>query len=124
MEGDFKLILKNDNDDIKEISLPMVLLIDNSLETLIENSETECNSSSCNNESQNFCDCGSEYEDFEIYDIRFPDLQADKAELLEILMQLCDLKYIKDLDGKTPYYLEQQPLAWTKAKSIIQKHKQ
>lgn len=85
INGDFKLILKNDTDDIKEISLPMVLLINNSLETLIENYETECNSSSCNNESQNFCDCGSEYEDFEIYDISFPYLQTDKEELLEAL---------------------------------------
>lgn len=85
INGDFKLILKNDNDDIKEISLAMVLLIDNSLETLIENSETECNSSSCNNESQNFCDCGSDYEDFEIYDIEFPDLEAENKELREML---------------------------------------
>ena len=50
-------------------------------------------------------------------------LEAEKKELLDALMQLCDLKQIKDMDGKTPYYLEQQPLAWTKAKSLIKKHK-
>ena len=28
-----------------------------------------CNNSSCNNESQNFCDCGSNFEDYEIVEV-------------------------------------------------------
>lgn len=42
-------------------------------------------------------------------------------EILEVLMGLVELKRIKDLDGKTPYYLEQQPKRWDKAKALIEK---
>ena len=35
-------------------------------EHVYESLETACTESGCNNESQNFCDCGSQYEDYEI----------------------------------------------------------
>lgn len=41
-------------------------LIDNDTDGIYENLEPECTSASCNNESQNFCDCGGILDDYEI----------------------------------------------------------
>jgi hypothetical protein len=38
---------------------------------LLAATEPACNSSSCNNESQNFCDCGGEYGDYEYSKIEY-----------------------------------------------------
>lgn len=51
------------------------------------------------------------------------ELLKQRDELIECLQVLCDLRHIKDLDGKTPYYLEKQPLAWQKAKNLLTKTK-
>lgn len=40
------------------------------LSEFLENSYP-CTSSSCYNESQNYCDCGGQFEDFEIEKIKF-----------------------------------------------------
>lgn len=45
-------------------------------------------------------------------------------EMIEMLEELVELKRIKDLDGKTPDYLQRQPKAWDKAKSLLQSLKQ
>ena len=43
-----------------------------------------------------------------------------EEEMIEMLEELVELKRIKDLDGKTPDYLQRQPKAWEKAKSLLQ----
>ncbi|WP_027381861.1 hypothetical protein [Epilithonimonas caeni] len=50
-----------------------------------------------------------------------PDREEEMREMLE---ELVELKRIKDLDGKTPYYLERQPKVWEKAKALLQSLKQ
>lgn len=47
------------------------------------------------------------------------ELLKERNELLELVKHLCTLKHIKDLDGKTPYYTEEMPKAWEKAKQLI-----
>lgn len=44
-------------------------------------------------------------------------------ELEACLGELRDLKYIKGMDCKTPYYLERQPKAWEKATELLNKVK-
>lgn len=44
-----------------------------------------------------------------------------RNELLEMLKHLLSLKHAKDMDGRTPYYLEEMPKAWGKAKYLITK---
>ena len=46
-------------------------------------------------------------------------LISKAPELLNCLQVLCDLKRIKELDGETPYYLEEKPKAWEKALALI-----
>lgn len=46
-------------------------------------------------------------------------LISKAPEMLEILVHLLSLKHAKDLDGKTPYYIEEMPKAWEKAQQLI-----
>lgn len=65
------IIFKNSEGDIKEIDIVVKQLLDNTTEDfydMLENQES-CMSSSCNNESQNFCDCSPLYEDYKINEI-------------------------------------------------------
>ena len=48
----------------------LVELDEEGIYELLDNSES-CTNSGCNNESQNFCDCGSSFEDYEISEIHF-----------------------------------------------------
>lgn len=41
-------------------------ILERTLDDFYEDLEPECTSPSCNNESQNFCDCDSIYEDYSI----------------------------------------------------------
>ena len=69
LHEDITLVFKNDAGLTKELTITALQLIDKTLEDLYEMLEDDCNCSSCNNESQNFCDCGAEYEDYELYEI-------------------------------------------------------
>ena len=46
-------------------------------------------------------------------------LISKAPEMLEMLKHLLSLKHAKDLDGKTPYYLDEMPKAWEKAEQLI-----
>jgi len=48
-------------------------------------------------------------------------LISKSPEMLEMLKHLISLKHAKDLDGKTPYYLEEMPKAWVKAEHLIKR---
>ena len=62
-----------------------------------------------------------EEDEFEYFLEESPDREDEMIEMLE---ELVELKRIKDLDGKTPDYLQRQPKAWDKAKSLLQSLKQ
>lgn len=66
------LLFKNNEGETTVITLTIDQLLDKTRDDLYEmldNSEP-CTCSSCNNESQNFCDCGSKYEDYEIVEVQ------------------------------------------------------
>ena len=71
LEEKVTLMFKNKEGDKKELVLTLKYLIERCLDDFYEDLESECTSSGCNNESQNFCDCGPEYEDYEITEVIF-----------------------------------------------------
>lgn len=66
---DVKIVFKNSEGRTAEIKITLDQLIDKTREDFYEMLEGPCTCSSCNNESQNFCDCGSIYEDYEIVEV-------------------------------------------------------
>lgn len=66
LEAKVTLIFKNKEGDKKELVLTVKDMLERTLEEFYEDLEDECTNSGCNNESQNFCDCGAVYEDYEI----------------------------------------------------------
>lgn len=72
-ETEVEIVFKNPNTgEEKTLGASLKELLERSVDDFYEAlDDTEpCTSASCNNESQNFCDCGSYFEDFEIVDIR------------------------------------------------------
>jgi hypothetical protein len=66
-----KIVFKNPDNLTKELAITVNQLLDYSKDDLydiLEESEP-CNSSSCNNESQSFCDCVTLFEDYEIFEV-------------------------------------------------------
>jgi len=66
-----KIIFKNDSNQKAEITITVQQLLDNTLDDFYEwlDDSEPCTSASCHNESQNFCDCGSQFEGYEFYKI-------------------------------------------------------
>lgn len=62
------VIFRNEQGDEMTLEITADELLDCTRDDLYDRLEGEmpCTSSGCNNESQNFCDCGLEYEDFTI----------------------------------------------------------
>jgi len=73
LERKVTILFKDDSDNKAEITITLKELLENSEDVFYEwlDDSESCNSSSCNNESQNFCDCGSPYDDFYICGIKF-----------------------------------------------------
>jgi hypothetical protein len=69
IESNIDLIFKNKEGDFKKITITVKDMLERTLDDFYEDLEDECTNSGCNNESQNFCDCGPSYEDYEIYEI-------------------------------------------------------
>ena len=69
LEAKVTLIFKNKEGDKKELKLTVKDMLKRTLEDFYEDLEYECTSSGCNNESQNFCDCGAVYEDYNITEV-------------------------------------------------------
>ena len=71
LENEVKIVFRNDEGKTKEIMVTVRQLLENTTDDFYEwLDDTEpCTSASCNNESQNFCDCGSSFEDYEISSI-------------------------------------------------------
>lgn len=66
-----KIIFKNKEGEKKELILTIDELLDRTKDDLYEMLEDKqpCTSASCNNESQNFCDCGGSFEDYVIDEV-------------------------------------------------------
>jgi hypothetical protein len=71
LTDEVKVIFKNSQEDEKEIIITVDELLENTKDDLLEMLENtvSCTSSSCYNESQNFCDCGGVFEDYYVYEI-------------------------------------------------------
>ena len=63
------LIFKNKEGEKLELQTTVKDMLERTLDDFYEDLEPECTSASCNNESQNFCDCGAVYEDYEIDEV-------------------------------------------------------
>lgn len=71
LDDEVKIIFKNDEGKTAEITITVNQLLDKTRDDfheMLDDSEP-CTSASCNNESQNFCDCGSSFEDYEIVEV-------------------------------------------------------
>lgn len=68
-----KIVFKNTDGKTENVNLTVQELLDKTTEDFYEmlDEKYPCNSSGCNNESQNFCDCGSSFDDYEISEVLF-----------------------------------------------------
>lgn len=71
LEDNVTLVFKNTYGKEAKITITVKDLIENTSDDFYEwlDDSEPCTSASCNNESQNFCDCGSEFGDYEIYEL-------------------------------------------------------
>ena len=69
-EDKVTLLFKNGY-NFAELEITVEQLINKTAEDFYEMLEEghPCTSASCNNESQNFCDCGSVYDDYDIVEV-------------------------------------------------------
>jgi hypothetical protein len=72
LEDYVKIVFKNTEGKKADITVTVKQLLENTSDDFYEwlDDSEPCTSASCNNESQNFCDCGSSYEDYEICEIQ------------------------------------------------------
>ncbi len=69
LETKVTLILSDKHGNKAKIKTTFKELLNTIEEEYFENLDEQCTSSSCHNESKNFCDCGSMYEDYEITEV-------------------------------------------------------
>jgi len=69
LDSKITLVFKNKEGHTKDYTMTIKQMLEGTLDDFYEDLEDECTNSGCNNESQNFCDCGSSYEDYEIYEV-------------------------------------------------------
>jgi hypothetical protein len=63
---EIKLTFKNKQGDERFFVTDLIWILKNSEEDAIEHMEERCTESSCNSESQNFCDCPATLDDYEL----------------------------------------------------------
>lgn len=68
-----EVLFADENDNKQSIVLTVSELLDKTSDDLYDMlfELDSCNSSGCYNENQNFCDCGSIYDDYTITGIKF-----------------------------------------------------
>ena len=71
LKEEIQIVFKDGTGDVKKITVTVEQLIEKTSDDFLEwlDDSDPCTSASCNNESQNFCDCGSTFEDYEIVGI-------------------------------------------------------
>jgi len=65
------LIFKNKEGDKQELTITVKQMLEKTVDDFHEYLEDECSSGSCYTETQNFCDCGGLYGDYEIDEVVF-----------------------------------------------------
>jgi hypothetical protein len=72
LEDYVKIVFINTEGKKADITVTVKQLLENTSDDFYEwlDDSEPCTSASCNNESQNFCDCGSSFEDYEICEIQ------------------------------------------------------
>lgn len=73
LTDEVKILFKNKEGKTEELDITLDRLLDMTKDDLFEMLEDtqECTSSGCYTESQNFCDCGPSFEDYEIVGVSF-----------------------------------------------------
>ena len=97
IESEVTLVFKNKEGDKREIKTTFKEMLVNDIGDYYDELEVECTNSGCNNETQNFCDCGPEFEDYEASDINI------NTEVSDIDTNTKETMYkvkIKDVDFK------------------------
>ena len=78
LDTTIQLIFKNKEGASITTEATFQQILDRNLDDFHEDLEdSECTSSSCNTESQNFCDCPAEYEDYELKEFNVLPSQED-----------------------------------------------
>lgn len=72
LEDNVIIVFKNTEGEKANITITVKQLLENTSDDFYEwlDDSEPCTSASCNNESQNFCDCGSSFEDYEICEVQ------------------------------------------------------
>lgn len=73
LTDEVRIIFENPEGLKKELTMTVDKLLDSTRDDLHDMLEEPCTSSGCNNESQNFCDCGGSFDDYvivEVFDFR------------------------------------------------------
>jgi len=69
LNSEVTLVFGDKEGNTVRIQTTIMGMLEKNLEDFYEELEPECTSASCNNESQNFCDCGGSFEDYEIKEV-------------------------------------------------------
>jgi hypothetical protein len=71
-----KIIFKNSEGQKEEMTITVDKLLESTKDDLYEMLEytRPCTSASCNNENQNFCDCGGSFEDYVIDEVEIESI--------------------------------------------------
>jgi hypothetical protein len=80
LQNEVNILFRNNHGKTKEITIKVRQLLEKTIDDfqeMLENNEP-CVSSSCNNESQNFCDCPPLFEDFEIIGLTIKQEEKSK----------------------------------------------
>lgn len=71
LDSEITLHFKDGNGNVKTLECTLQYIVDHNINDILEQLEPDCQSSSCNTESQNFCDCDPVYGDYELDEIAF-----------------------------------------------------
>jgi len=69
LETKVTLVFKDKENNVIHLKTSLKDMLERNLNDFYEDIKPPCTCSSCNNESQNFCDCGSAWEDYVIKEV-------------------------------------------------------
>ena len=107
LDSDIEILFKNSEGKTAKIGATVKDLLNKTTDDLNEllDETSPCTSASCNNESNNHCDCGSIYEDYQITGITLPAPQGyTKSQILKVASDAWDacerhINYDEERDG-------------------------
>jgi hypothetical protein len=95
MKREIKFVFVIENEGEKHFSAPYTVedLLETTEEDILMAMEPDCESSGCNNESQNFCDCGGVFENAKIVGKQQFTGLTDKTGREMYEGQTCEIRY-------------------------------